>query len=259
LEKRLHEPETDLAHEVIPSPNYGPRRRGITPDIILLHYTGMRDAEAAARWLANPASNVSAHYLIDEDGTIIQMVSESQRAWHAGESFWSGERDINSVSIGIEIHNAGHDAPADPPPYPRTQMKAVAALCHDIATRWTVPRRRVLGHSDVAPRRKVDPGEHFDWRWLAKQGIGVWVPPVPPGADEGWGAGVQCEGVSAMKAKLQCVGYHVGTGPAYDVQTEAVVAAFQRRFRPARVDGRADASTRATLDRLLHALEKPVS
>ncbi len=247
----VREPETPLASRVIASPNYGARRGWTRPDMIVLHYTGMDDAQAVARWLSNPDSKVSAHYLVEEDGTVIQMVSEWHRAWHAGASFWAGEHDINSVSIGIEIQNHGHEAPDGLPPYPRVQMEAVAALCRDIAGRWSVPPDRVLGHSDVAPGRKRDPGEHFDWQWLAEQGVGIWVPPAPI-SDE---ADATTEDVAGLKAKLARVGYGVSAGPDYDDRTEAAVAAFQRRFRPARVDGRADASTRETLDRLLAKLE----
>ncbi len=252
----LRAPETPLAARVLASPNIGVRRG--RPDMILLHYTGMADAEAAAQWLADPVSRVSAHYVIDEVGAITQMVSEAHRAWHAGASYWAGDTDINSASIGIEIHNRGHDAPHGLPPYPRAQMEAVAALCRDIAGRWDVPPERVLAHSDVAPRRKRDPGEHFDWQWLSDQGVGVWVPPAPPGDDPGWGIGDEGAGIADFKAKLARVGYGVSEGPAVDAQTEAVIAAFQRRFRPAKVDGRADASTRETLDRLLAALGAPL-
>ncbi len=246
-------PQTPLATQVVASPNFGMRRSGARPDMILLHYTGMADADAAQRWLAATRSRVSAHYLIAEDGAITQMVSERHRAWHAGASFWAGETDINSVSIGIEIHNWGHDAPDGLPPYPRVQMEAVAALCRDIAGRWNVPPERVLAHSDVAPGRKRDPGEHFDWRWLAEQGVGVWVAPAPPGDDTGCGVGDEGEGVAEVKAKLARLGYGISEGRVLDNQTAAVIEAFQRRFRPARVDGRADVSTRATLDRLLAA------
>jgi len=222
--------------------------------MILLHYTGMADAKAAERWLANPESRVSAHYFIDDSGTITQMVSETQRAWHAGAAEWGGERDINSVSIGIEIHNWGHDAPDGLPAYPPAQMEAVAALCRDIAARWSVPRERVLAHSDVAPERKRDPGEHFDWQWLAQQRVGLWVSPVPVGDDDGWQVGASSPEIAEFKAKLARVGYGVDVGPTLDARSEAVITAFQRRYRPARVDGRADASTRETLDRLLAAL-----
>jgi N-acetylmuramoyl-L-alanine amidase len=252
----LREPETPLASRVIPSPNYGARRGWKRPDMILLHYTGMGDAPSAARWLANPESRVSAHYMIEDDGTVIQMVSEWHRAWHAGASRWAGETDINSVSIGIEIHNHGHEAPDGLPPYPRAQMEAVAALCRDIAARWSVPPERLLGHSDVAPGRKRDPGEHFDWHWLAEQGLGVWVPAAPISEE----ADAAMEDFAEVKAKLARIGYGVTPGPHFDDHTEAVIAAFQRRFRPERVDGRADASTQETLDRLLAALERwPIS
>ncbi|WP_119061848.1 N-acetylmuramoyl-L-alanine amidase [Dichotomicrobium thermohalophilum] len=239
----------------MPSPNYGARRGGKRPDMILLHYTGMGTAEAAARWLANPEAKVSTHYLVEEDGTIVQMVSEWHRAWHAGASYWAGERDINSVSIGIEIHNHGHEAPDGLPPYPRAQMEAVVALCRDIAARWSVPPERVLGHSDVAPGRKVDPGEHFDWQSLAREGVCVWVPPVPLGDDTGIGAGAESADVEVLKAKLARVGYGVTPGARFDEHTASVVAAFQRRFRPEGVHGRADTSTLETLDRLIAALD----
>ncbi len=254
----LRAPETPLAGRVLASPNIGVRRGRGRPDIILLHYTGMADAEAAARWLADPASLVSAHYLIDEDGAITQMVSEAHRAWHAGASHWAGETDINSVSIGIEIHNWGHDGPEGLPPYPRAQMDSVAALCRDIAARWQIRPERVLAHSDVAPGRKRDPGEHFDWQWLSEQGVGVWVLPAPLGDDPGWRVGDEGAGVADVKAKLARVGYAVSDGPVLDAQTETVIVAFQRRFRPAKVDGRADASTRDTLDRLVKALDGQV-
>jgi N-acetylmuramoyl-L-alanine amidase len=251
----LRTPETPLVSRVMPSPNYGARRGWTRPDMIVLHYTGMDDAQAAARWLANPDSRVSAHYLIDEDGTVIQMVSERHRAWHAGASSWGGEHDINSVSIGIEIHNHGHDAPDGLPAYPRAQMRAVAALCQDIAARWSVARARVLAHSDVAPARKRDPGEHFDWQWLSKRGVGVWAPPAPISDEAEGGA----EDIAEVKAKLSRIGYGVTPGAALDEHTRAVVAAFQRRFRPEQVDGRVDASTLETLDRLITVLDSEAS
>ncbi len=251
----LKSPETPLANRVVHSPNHGARRGCVRPDMILLHYTGMADARAVERWLANPEARVSAHYLVDDAGAVTQMVSESHRAWHAGAGEWAGERDINSVSIGIEIHNWGHDAPDGLPAYPRAQMEAVAALCRDTAARWSVPRERVLAHSDVAPERKRDPGEHFDWQWLAQQGVGLWVPPVPVGDDDGWEIGASSPEIAEFKAKLARVGYGVTPGPALDARCEAVITAFQRRHRPARVNGRADFSTRATLDRLVAALD----
>ena len=248
-------PESPLADRVAPSPNYEARRTGTSPDMVLLHYTGMNEAEAAVQWLANPRSRVSAHYLVEADGAIIQMVPEAKRAWHAGDSFWAGERDINSVSIGIEIHNAGHEAPEGLPPYPRLQMEALAALCRDIAARWSIVPARVLGHSDVSPARKIDPGEHFDWEWLSRQGVCIWVPPAPVLDDVGIAVGAEDDEVFDLKAKLAGVGYGLTSGRRYDSATQAVVAAFQRRFRPARVDGRADSSTRETLDNLISVLK----
>jgi len=252
----LRIPESPLALGVLPSPNFEARSAGALPDMIVLHYTGMPDADQAAQWLADAASRVSAHYFVYDDGTIVQMISERWRAWHAGQSNWAGETDINSLSIGIEIHNWGHDAPDGPPGYPPEQMEAVAALCRDIAARWAIPPERVLGHSDVAPGRKVDPGEHFDWSWLADQGVGFWVLPSPLGADEGLGPNSVGHEVGELKSKLRRIGYGVNATPAYNRETEAVVAAFQRHFRPARVDGRADRSTRETLDRLLGRLDE---
>jgi N-acetylmuramoyl-L-alanine amidase len=243
---------TRLPHAWRPSPNIGARRDGKTPDILLLHYTGMATAQAACRRLCDPASGVSCHYLVDEAGAIVQMVEEEARAWHAGQSFWHGERDINSRSIGIEIHNQGHDA--DYRDFPEPQMQAVIALCRDIVERHDIAPERVLAHSDVAPRRKCDPGEKFDWRRLHAAGIGHWVEPEPIGGDRGLGPGDEGDAVGALHGDLAVYGYDVpDTGP-FDAATQAAVTAFQRHFRPARVDGRADASTRVTLARLIAGL-----
>ena len=144
--------------------------------MLILHYTGMPSCEDAIRCLASPQSGVSCHYVVDEDGAITQMVPEAFRAWHAGVSYWQGIEDINSCSIGIEIHNPGHDGAY--PDFPDAQMAAVEALCLDIVDRNGIPPRRVLAHSDVAPRRKIDPGEKFDWAKLAQAGIGHWVEPA---------------------------------------------------------------------------------
>lgn len=240
---------TRLAHAWRPSPNVGERRDGKRPDILLLHYTGMASAEAACRRLCDPDSGVSCHYLVEEDGAIVQMVEEDMRAWHAGQSFWRGECDINSRSIGIEIHNRGHDA--DYPDFPEAQMEAVIALCRDILERHPMAPERVLAHSDVAPRRKCDPGEKFDWRRLHEAGIGHWVEPEPVGEDAGLGRCDRGDAVFALQDELAGYGYEVPRTGRYEVATEVVVAAFQRHFRPARVDGRADNSTLATLARLI--------
>src|SRR5256886_17481608 len=156
-------PDSSVVAEVRPSPNHG-ERQGIL-DMIVLHYTGMTDNRAALTQLCDPASEVSAHYVVMPDGYIIQLVAEARRAWHAGVSSWAGNTDINSCSIGIEIANPGHDHGY--PDFPRRQIAAVTALCRSIFTRHKIPADRVLGHSDVAPARKQDPGEKFPWRLVA--------------------------------------------------------------------------------------------
>ena len=151
-----------------PSPNHDERAAGKPVDILLLHYTGMRSAEGALKWLTDPASKVSSHYFVDEDGRAVALVDEDRRAWHAGKSFWAGETDINSRSIGIEIANPGHEFGYRP--FPEAQIEAVIALCRDILARHPIPPERVLAHSDVAPARKQDPGEFFPWARLAAAG-----------------------------------------------------------------------------------------
>jgi N-acetylmuramoyl-L-alanine amidase len=236
-----------------PSPNHGERAPGKPVDTIVLHYTGMPSAERALRWLRDPESGVSSHYFVFEDGRIAQLVDEDRRAWHAGKSFWAGETDINSRSIGIEIANPGHEFGYVP--FPDAQIAAVIDLCRDILTRHAIPPERILAHSDIAPLRKEDPGELFPWDRLHAVGIGHWVPPVEPLVD---GPALQVgdagEAVAGLKARLAAYGYGIAAGMAFDVDTAAVVTAFQRHFRQARVDGVADFSTIATLDRLLAAL-----
>ncbi len=244
-------PDSPLATLWVPSPNQEARVGGRVPDMLILHYTGMESAEAALDWLTREESKVSCHYLIDEEGRIAQMVAEEARAWHAGQSLWAGETDLNSCSIGIEIHNPGHDF--DYPDFPDVQMRAVEALCLDILGRHAIPPDRVLAHSDIAPGRKRDPGEKFDWQRLARAGIGLWVPPVPLGSDAGLGPGDEGDKVAALQSSLQEYGYGVELTTTYGTGLEKVVEAFQRHFRTARIDGRADASTIATLEKLLAA------
>jgi len=209
-----------------PSPNRD-ERGSAGVDMLVLHYTGMASAEEALARLCDPTARVSAHYMIDEGGLVYAMVPEAQRAWHAGVSYWAGARDINARSIGIELVNPGHEfgyrAFAD------AQIAALTALCQDILGRHFIPSWRVLGHSDVAPARKDDPGELFPWEQMALAGIGLWP---APGDDPGAAA------VSALLARY-----------GYDPQAplEKVVTAFQRHFRPSRVDGVADAETRMML------------
>ncbi len=223
--------------------------------MLLLHYTGMPDTEAACRWLCDAASQVSCHYLVDEAGGVIQMVAEEMRAWHAGKSLWQGESDINSCSIGIEIANPGHEwGYAD---FPEAQMASVIALCRDILSRHPIPPERVLAHSDVAPARKADPGEKFDWRRLHAAGIGHWVEPDPPDDDIVCRPGDQGDAVRSLQSNLAAYGYAIEATGVFDERTASVVGAFQRHFRSARVDGVADASTVSTLRRLLIALPSP--
>jgi N-acetylmuramoyl-L-alanine amidase len=232
-----------------PSPNHGERASGAMIDMIVLHYTGMPEAERALRWLCDPESAVSSHYFVYEDGLIAQLVDEERRAWHAGQSLWDGETDINSHSIGIEISNPGHEFGYLP--FPEGQIDAVIALCRDILTRRAIPARRILAHSDVAPLRKSDPGELFPWDRLHREGIGVWVSPEPPAEEVVSQIGDKGGAVSELKRKLRAYGYGVDPGPEFTAETAAVVTAFQRHFRPVRVDGVADPSSVATLEKLI--------
>lgn len=245
-------PDSGLASRIFPSPNFGAREGGIEPSILLLHYTGMPSAEAAIQWLAAPESKVSCHYVMGEDGAVTQMVAEAHRAWHAGVSYWKGVTDINSCSIGIEIQNPGHEAGY--PDFPDAQMDAVEALCLDIIARRAIRPHHVVAHSDVAPRRKIDPGEKFGWARLARAGVGHWTEPVPHSAGAVLERGARGHAVMRLQERLRAYGYGVpGTGEFCE-DTEFVVAAFQRHFRPALVTGRADRSTLETLDALLAAL-----
>ena len=253
LEPMLNRPfpaNSSVVADVRPSPNHDERAGGRSPDMIVLHYTGMLDAKAALDRLCDPLSKVSAHYLVFEDGRVVQMVQESRRAWHAGQSFWSGETDLNSCSIGIEIVNPGHDYGY--PDFPKRQIAAVTALCRGISTRNTIPPMRVLAHSDIAPSRKSDPGEKFPWRTLYNSGIGHWVKPAPITEDNGVLAlGDRGNGVTALQESLGKYGYGVTANGTYDSVTHDVVAAFQRHFRPERIDGVGDQSTFRTLRDLL--------
>lgn len=241
---------TDLAVEALPSPNHGERFGPI--DILLLHYTGMPDDEQALAWLCNPESKVSSHYFVHADGRVLQLVGEDRRAWHAGLSLWAGESDINSRSIGIEIANAGH--PGGLPDFPTPQIGALISLCRSILTRHAIPPHRVLGHSDVAPGRKIDPGERFSWASLAKAGIGHFVEPTPVCPGRALRHGDSGDRVEALQATLALYGYDIDVTGDFERRTENVVSAFQRHFRQEQVDGVADASTTETLQRLLAAL-----
>ena len=239
--------------EFCESPNFDERADGRKADLLLLHYTNMASAAEAISWLCNPKSRVSCHYLVAEDGQITQMVDEDHRAWHAGKSSWAGYEDINSCSIGIEIANAGpgHGYP----PFPNIQMLALETLCHDIFSRHQIAPERVLAHSDVAPGRKQDPGEKFDWQRLHNAGIGLWVKSEPIDGGEALRQGDTSSHVLNLQSALSTYGYQVAITGMFDEQTKHVVTAFQRHFRQQRVDGIADFSTLQTLYNLLQGLE----
>lgn len=241
-------PDSALADSVAPSPNFGDRR-GRSIDALVLHYTGMSSGPRALTRLCQAGSEVSCHYFVWEDGRIVQLVAEAARAWHAGRSYWAGERDMNAVSIGIEIVNPGHDGGA--PPYPDEQIDAVIALARDLCARHGISPRRVLAHSDIAPDRKIDPGEWFPWRRLAAAGVGYAVEPAPLVAGPIFRRGDNDPDVGTLQADLARLGFDVPLKGIYCAMTEAAVAAFQRHHRPAIVDGQADHSTRATLAALL--------
>ncbi|HEX7008219.1 MAG TPA: N-acetylmuramoyl-L-alanine amidase [Alphaproteobacteria bacterium] len=226
-----------------PSPNHEPRPNGTAVDILLLHYTGMRSGASALSRLIDPEAKVSAHYMIDEDGTIYRLVEEERRAWHAGVAAWAGASDINGRSIGIELVNPGHEYGYRA--FPEPQMAALVELARDILARHPIPPARVLGHSDVAPARKQDPGELFDWPRLAAAGIGLWPE----------GAAPREAPVGEVQALLARYGYAVPQSGALDPATVAVISAFQRHFRPSRFDGVPDAETIGRLTALVRLLD----
>ncbi|HEY3800497.1 MAG TPA: N-acetylmuramoyl-L-alanine amidase [Caulobacteraceae bacterium] len=229
-----------------PSPNFDARTA--PPDIIVLHYTGMLTGEAALARLRDPEAKVSAHYLVEEDGRVFSLVAEERRAWHAGVSFWRGHRDINARSVGIEIVNPGHEFGYRP--FPQSQVDAVAELVAEIRGRWDIADAHILGHSDVAPDRKQDPGELFPWKALAEAGHGLWAEPAAaPGAP--LSQGDEGPGVFALQAGLTNLGYDCAPSGVFEPRTATIVRAFQRHWRPAEVDGVADGETRARLIALL--------
>lgn len=246
----IDRPDSLLVRALYPSPNHEPRRGRERADMLLLHYTGMMSAARAIDWLARPEAKVSCHYVVDVDGAITQMVPECRRAWHAGVSSWMRDEDINSASIGIEIQNPGHDLGY--PDFPEAQMRAIVDLSRDIVVRNAIPATRVLGHADVAPGRKIDPGEKFDWRRMWQAGVGHWCEPeaLDP-ADAGCGLGDGGPIVDETLRLLAEYGYGVKSVSVLDAPAMAAIRSFQLHFRPARPDGRADASTLATLRRLI--------
>jgi N-acetylmuramoyl-L-alanine amidase len=237
-------PDSPVVACVVASPNHDERKAAA--DLILLHYTGMQDTEAALRRLCDPQAKVSCHYLVDERGRVVQLVPEMRRAWHAGISCWEGVTDINSRSVGIEIANPGHDFGY--PEFSAPQIEAVIALCRDVIDRLAIRPDRVLAHSDVAPHRKIDPGEKFPWRRLHEAGIGLWVEPAPGAAPQ-----MDPAAIAGLQRALADYGYRIDPTGTYDAETKEVVAAFQRHFRPDRIDGIADGSTVQTLQALIAA------
>ncbi len=224
-----------------PSSSHGPRAPGTAIAMLVLHYTGMETAEAALELLCDPAAEVSAHYLIDEDGTVWRLVAEDRRAWHAGRAAWRGATGINDRSIGIELVNPGHEFGYRP--FPAAQISALIALCRDILSRHAIPPSRVLGHSDIAPTRKTDPGELFDWRRLAEAGIGGWpdAGAASPKAGE--------TGRAEALRRLGAIGYDTEGLVAREGADarRAAIAAFQRRYRPRLIDGALDGETVALI------------
>lgn len=237
--------QVDLA----PSPNFNDRRFPV--DMLVLHYTGMATGESALARMRDPASEVSAHYMVWEDGRITQLVGEDKRAWHAGVSTWQGDDDLNSRSIGIEIVNGGHDVPLPDgtlAPYADVQINAVITLCHSVLASHTIPASRVVAHSDIAPTRKTDPGEHFPWARLAEAGIGLWPAASPEShRDEPFLPGDSSEGVKRVQSSLRTIGYGLEATGLYDDATRLTVTAFQRRWLPDALTGHGDARTLARI------------
>jgi N-acetylmuramoyl-L-alanine amidase len=216
----------------LPSPNHDERPAGMPVDTLILHYTGMRSGEEAIARLRDPEAKVSSHYVVEEDGTVFRLVPEQRRAFHAGVSHWRGNTLLNGRSIGIEIVNPGHEWGYRP--FPALQMAAVCDLCLAILARHPIPARNVVAHSDVAPDRKEDPGELFDWEGLAANGVGLW--PREDGAPDG-----------DPMTLLGAIGYRT------DLPPDVLIRAFQRHWRPKRVDGVADAGTLARLNAVASA------
>lgn len=215
-----------------PSPNQDARPAGAAVDVLMLHYTGMRSAQEAIDRLRDPAARVSSHYVVEEDGRMWRLVPEERRAWHAGISWWRGRAGLNDCSVGIEIVNPGHEWGYRA--FPGVQMAAVCGLCLEVLGRHPIPARNVVAHSDVAPDRKTDPGELFDWPWLAARGVGLWP-------------AVGAAGVDDVAGSLAAIGY-----PVPDVPT--TLRAFQRRWHPAGVTGQADAGTVRRIADVLEAV-----
>lgn len=231
-----------------PSPNFDERHAPIS--MLILHYTGMQTGKAALERLCDPQAKVSAHYLVEKDGEIFQLVQEDKRAWHAGVASWCGHQDINARSIGIEIVNPGHEWGYRA--FPKAQIDSVAALSKEIIARYKISAHDVVGHSDVAFRRKQDPGELFDWEGLAEQEIGLWPVFAKPKADfKPLQHGSAGERVRQLQECLVQYGYDMPVEGLFGPVTKLAVEAFQRHFRPAQVDGVWDGDCHSRLEELL--------
>ncbi|MBX9829861.1 MAG: N-acetylmuramoyl-L-alanine amidase [Xanthobacteraceae bacterium] len=249
----LFSADSSVVERVEVSPNFDERTGLARPDMIVLHYTGMRFSQDAIMRLCDPKARVSSHYVVVENGSIVQLVPEVKRAWHAGVSSWGGDADINSRSIGIEICNPGHEFGY--PDFPARQIAAVITLCRSILTRNIVRPENIVAHSDVAPSRKQDPGEKFPWKRLAQSNIGLWVEPAPVTNGPVLKLDDTGDKVADLQKALTEYGYAIDTNGTYDATTRDAVMAFQRHFRPSKVDGLSDVSTRETLRKLLVARE----
>lgn len=222
----------ELIHREAPSPNWD--ERALPVSMVVLHYTGMQTADEALERMCDPAAKVSAHYMIDEDGAVTRLVPEEKRAWHAGKSYWRGVTDVNSASVGIELVNPGHEWGYRP--FPDAQMEALVPLLARIMRRHDVAPANVVGHSDIAPARKQDPGELFDWEMLAGYGLALKTP--RPRIQ------LLYDNPGAFYLALERFGYDIADG-------RAAVSAFQRRWRPRRIDGELDGEIGALLFELL--------
>ena len=224
------------------SPNYN-QRKNSKIDMLVLHYTAMEGScEDACAWLCNELSQVSSHYVVDRDGTIFSLVDDSYRAWHAGVSFWNGSTDINSRSIGIEIHNLGKEED-----FPKKQIGSLCELINYLIDRHNISRHNILGHSDVAPERKKDPGNLFPWIDLYAQGIGIWSNKKIEDNKSITNIVDKSKIIKKIQNYLKAIGYNINVNSVYDNQTKIIIEAFQRHWRPKKIDGCLDLETQVLL------------
>jgi len=236
------------------SPNQDARKLPIT--MLVLHYTGMESKQAALERLLDPVAKVSAHYLVDEAGKVTQMVDEGRRAWHAGVGFWNGVTDVNSASVGIEIVNGGHDF--DLPEFPKPQITGVIKLCRKIVRAYNIADHNIVGHSDIAPARKTDPGEKFPWKEMAKRGVGYWPTGIKTDHRVLFDQGTSDRAISILQRGLAYIGYEVEVNGRLDEKTADVIRAFQRRYRPELINGIVDIQTIELITNLADVRNKKV-